>query len=136
MSQKQSSSSKSNCQSSNPSESNCQTSTYSETKFHANTLHKCDNLNSTISSLVTVHLKLSPCHHLSLTYVSYIQLFTPYHHFSTILCISQLVFAIDSISHIFNESLKKKKKRSCFSSEYFLKLYSSFVLHKFIHSLK
>ena len=29
-------------------------------------------LNSTISSLVTVHFKLSPCHHLSLIHVSYI----------------------------------------------------------------
>ena len=44
VSQKQSSFSKSNCQSSNP--SNCQTSTYSETKCHANTPHKCDYQHS------------------------------------------------------------------------------------------
>ena len=47
VSQKQSSSSKSNCQPINPSESNCQTSTYSETKCHANTPHKYDNQHST-----------------------------------------------------------------------------------------
>ena len=66
-------------------------------------------LNS-ISSLVTVHFKLSPCHHLLLIHVSYI--------FSTNLRISQLVFAIDFISHVFNKVLKEEKK-SCFSLNIF-----------------
>ena len=76
-------------------------------------------LNSTFSSLVTVHFKLSPCHHLSLIHVSCILLFTPCHHFPTNLCISQTIFAIDFISHVFKKKFKKRKKSLVFSSEFF-----------------
>ena len=57
-------------------------------------------------------------------------LLTPHHHLSTNSCISQLVYAIDFISHVFNKKKKKKKKERkslfCFFVDFFLFLSEKF----------
>ena len=67
--------------------------------------------------------------------ISFLQAIYTLLSFPTNLCTSQLVFAIDFISHVFNKSLKKRRKKVVFSSEYF-KNYILYCLTQFIHSLK